>query len=43
MSSYIKTNMIPIIIEMIFIISCFVIPKEYFVNTDSPPSSTEYF
>jgi hypothetical protein len=36
MSSYIKTNMIPIIIEMIFIISCFVIPKEYFIYTNTP-------
>ncbi len=34
MSQYIKTNIIPIIIEIVFIISCFIIPKEYFIYTN---------
>lgn len=34
MSKYIKVNIIPIIIEIIFIISCFIIPKEYFIYTN---------
>lgn len=34
MSKYIKLNIIPIIIEIIFIISCFIIPKEYFIYTN---------
>jgi membrane protease YdiL (CAAX protease family) len=31
---YIKLNAIPILIEIIFIISCFIIPKEYFIYTN---------
>ena len=31
MSKYIKINIIPIMIEIVFIISCFIIPKEYFI------------
>lgn len=34
MSKYIKLNIIPIIIEIIFIVSCFIIPKEYFIYTN---------
>lgn len=34
MNKYIKTNIIPIIIEIIFIISCFIVPKEYFIYTN---------
>lgn len=34
MSKYIKTNIIPIIIEIVFIISCFIVPKEYFIYTN---------
>ncbi len=34
MSQYIKINIIPIIIEVVFIISCFIIPKEYFIYTN---------
>ena len=34
MSKYIKLNIIPIIIEIIFIISCFIMPKEYFIYTN---------
>ncbi len=34
MSKYIKINIIPIIIEIVFIISCFIIPKEYFIYTN---------
>ena len=34
MSNYIRKNMIPIIIETAFIISCFIIPKEYFIYTN---------
>ena len=34
MSKYIKLNIIPIIIEVIFIVSCFIIPKEYFIYTN---------
>lgn len=34
MSKYIKTNIIPILIEIIFITSCFIIPKEYFIYTN---------
>ena len=33
-SKYIKLNAIPILIEIIFIISCFLIPKEYFIYTN---------
>lgn len=31
MRKYIKLNAIPIIIEIIFIIFCFIIPKNYFI------------
>lgn len=34
MNKYIKRNIIPILIEIIFIISCFIIPKEYFIYTN---------
>lgn len=34
MSNYIKKNAIPIIIETVFIISCFIIPKEYLIYTN---------
>lgn len=34
MSNYTKKNIIPIGIEIIFIISCFIIPKEYFIYTN---------
>lgn len=34
MNKYIKLNIIPIIIEIVFIISCFIIPKEYFIYTN---------
>ena len=34
MSNYIRKNTIPIIIETAFIISCFIIPKEYFIYTN---------
>lgn len=34
MSKYIKINIIPVMIEIIFIISCFIIPKEYFIYTN---------
>lgn len=34
MNNYIKLNVIPILIEIIFISSCFVIPKEYFIYTN---------
>lgn len=34
MSNYIRKNMIPIIIETAFIISCFIIPTEYFIYTN---------
>lgn len=34
MREYIKKNIIPIIIEAIFITSCFVVPKQYFIYTN---------
>ena len=34
MKQYIKLNLIPIFVEMIFIISCFLIPKEYYIYTN---------
>lgn len=34
MGKYIKLNAIPILIEIIFIISCFMIPKQYFIYTN---------
>ena len=34
MNKYIKLNIIPIIIEIIFVVSCFIIPKEYFIYTN---------
>lgn len=33
-SKYIKTNAIPLVIELIFIVSCFLTPKEYFIYTN---------
>lgn len=33
-SKYIKLNIIPILIEIVFVISCFIIPKEYFIYTN---------
>lgn len=34
MFKYIKINTIPLVIELIFIVSCFFIPKEYFIYTN---------
>ena len=34
MKKYVKMNLFPIIIEVIFIISCFIVPREYFVYTN---------
>lgn len=34
MIKYIKLNIIPIIIEVLFIASCFIIPKEYYIYTN---------
>ena len=34
MNKYIKLNLIPFAIELIFIASCFLIPKEYFIYTN---------
>ncbi len=34
MKKYIKTNLFPIIIEVIFIISCFLVPREYYIYTN---------
>ena len=34
MSSYIKLNLLPFIIEIVFIISCFIVPEEYFIYTN---------
>lgn len=34
MRNYIKLNAIPIVIEIIFIASCFVIPRDYFIYTN---------
>ena len=34
MSSYIRKNIIPIMMEIAFIISCFIISKEYFIYTN---------
>ena len=34
MKKYVKTNIFPIIIEVIFIISCFIIPREYCIYTN---------
>ncbi|MDY4079802.1 MAG: CPBP family intramembrane glutamic endopeptidase [Clostridium sp.] len=34
MNKYISRNIIPIIIEIVFIVSCFVIPKDYFIYTN---------
>ena len=34
MNKYIKLNIIPIIIEIIFVVSCLIIPKEYFIYTN---------
>lgn len=34
MRNYIKLNAIPIVIEIIFITSCFVIPRDYFIYTN---------
>lgn len=34
MSKYIKINVIPIIIEIVFIISCFIVQREYFIYTN---------
>jgi len=31
---YVKTNLFPIIIEVIFIISCFIVPREYYIYTN---------
>lgn len=34
MKNYIRTNGFPIIIEVIFILSCFLVPREYFIYTN---------
>ena len=34
MGRYIRKNMIPIVIEVIFILSCFMFPKKYFIYTN---------
>lgn len=34
MRKYIKANMFPIIVEVIFIISCFIVPREYYIYTN---------
>ena len=34
MRKYIRTNAIPFVIELIFIVSCFLIPKEYFIYSN---------
>lgn len=34
MRQYIKSNILPVIIELIFIVSCFLIPKDYFIYTN---------
>ena len=34
MKKFLKANLFPIIIEVIFIISCFVVPKEYYIYTN---------
>lgn len=34
MNKYIKLNALPIIIEIIFIISCFIVPKKYYIYTN---------
>lgn len=34
MNKYIRLNIIPIVIEIIFIISCLIFPKEYFIYTN---------
>lgn len=34
MKKYVKTNFYPIVIEAIFIISCFHVPKEYYIYTN---------
>lgn len=33
-SKYIKINIIPILIETVFIISCFIVPEKYFIYTN---------
>lgn len=34
MGKYLRKNIIPIIIESVFILSCFIFPKEYFIYTN---------
>lgn len=34
MEKYIRKNILPIIIEIVFILSCLIIPKEYFIYTN---------
>ncbi|MBD5484895.1 MAG: CPBP family intramembrane metalloprotease [Lachnospiraceae bacterium] len=34
MKNYIRTNIFPIIIEVIFIISCCIVPREYYIYTN---------
>lgn len=34
MKKYIRTNIFPIIIEVIFILSCFIVPREYYIYTN---------
>lgn len=34
MSKYIKLNIFPIVVEALFILSCFIVPKEYYIYTN---------
>ena len=34
MKKFLKANLFPIIIEVIFIISCIIVPKEYYIYTN---------
>lgn len=34
MEKYIKLNLFPILVEIIFVISCFIVPKKYFIYTN---------
>lgn len=34
MYNYLKQNIVPILIEILFVISCFVVPSDYFIYTN---------
>ena len=34
MKEYLKKNIIPVVIEICFIVSCFIVPHEYFIYTN---------